>query len=629
LIEGSLKQERLGQLGAAMEQAQAALEEARASGNAEDIAGALVRIAMVHFRQGHYTEASALARQALELVPLPTSGRARAWLVLGMCAAETEALLDAEAYYHRALDLAREVGDVQIRFSALHNLAAGLYLPRGQFGLALSADLEALQVAREHDLRSHLPFPLITIAWAYWLSGQRACLQSALVELEQASSEYLCGQGYHAILAAELALEEGEPEKAAELLAHARSLAETCGDPSLSVDVRIALSRYQRLCGNAPGALDWADDAVACAARLGYSHRNGMALIERGRVRLEMADWTGAEADLKSAIQVLTPLHARFDLARAHLLLAASLDARQRPEAGSAWLEASGRILSGGFAFLVEAERAAALPLVARYASSADPALRSAAAALVDHLEHIPPPPLLIAVLGSFEVRRAGRPIPKAAWQRRADELFRLLLISPGRSLSREQVIEALWPDKAPEAANAVLHQATSCLRRALEPYLPDKFPSRYLPVEEGRIALRLPDGSRLDFEVFEELAQKGEWEAALAVYAGEPFPLDRYQGWASWKREGLIQRYMHVLLAAARARFASGKFEACLEACRQVLAEDPWQEQAALLAMQACVELDDRCGAVRIYRELERTLWEELEIAPQAELRALYESLR
>ena len=57
-------------------------------------------------------------------------------------------------------------------------------------------------------------------------------------------------------------------------------------------------------------------------------------------------------------------------------------------------------------------------------------------------------------------------------------------MISPGRALNREQIIELFWPEKPPGAANTPFHQATSALRRALEPDLPDKFPSRYLAVE-------------------------------------------------------------------------------------------------------------------------------------------------
>ena len=64
------------------------------------------------------------------------------------------------------------------------------------------------------------------------------------------------------------------------------------------------------------------------------------------------------------------------------------------------------------------------------------------------------------------------------------------------------------------------------------------------------------------------------------------------------------------------------------LEICRRILALEPWQEETVLLAMRASVALNDRAGALRLYRELERSLAEAFGIEPQAELRQFYRSL-
>jgi DNA-binding SARP family transcriptional activator len=44
---------------------------------------------------------------------------------------------------------------------------------------------------------------------------------------------------------------------------------------------------------------------------------------------------------------------------------------------------------------------------------------------------------------------------------------------------------------------------------------------------------------------------------------------------------------------------------------------------------MRACLALDDRSGALRLYRDLEQALRRDLDLVPQAELRKLCESLR
>lgn len=189
-------------------------------------------------------------------------------------------------------------------------------------------------------------------------------------------------------------------------------------------------------------------------------------------------------------------------------------------------------------------------------------------------------------------------------------------------------MIEALWPDKAPNAAQPLFHHATSALRRALEPDLPDKFPSRYLEVEGGRVALRLPSDSQVDFEAFEQHVRQHRWQDAVARYAGELFPDDRYADWAAASRERLAQRFVEAALALAREALAAGDPHAALAAAHRVLAIEPWHENAVLVGMRACQALSDRTAALRLYHNLERALRQDLGIAPQADLRTLYESL-
>jgi DNA-binding SARP family transcriptional activator len=287
------------------------------------------------------------------------------------------------------------------------------------------------------------------------------------------------------------------------------------------------------------------------------------------------------------------------------------------------------RIISGGYAFLLEQERSIAFPLLAYYLTDKDPAVSNVSAALLNHLSRVPPPPLNIVTLGKFEVSQRGQTIDKSAWnQRKAGELSRLLLISTGHSLTRDEVIEALWPGKSIAQAQPLFHRATSQLRRVLEPDLPDKFPSRYLEVDEGRVTLHLPPGSRLDFAEFEQQVCDEHWTAALTLYGGELFPDDRYTDWAAASRERLTQLYLRVLIVQAQLDFNTLDYTATLDRCRRALTIEPWHEAAALLAMRAYLAQNDRPNALRVYRTLERTLHDELGLAPMAELQTLFHSL-
>ncbi len=645
LIEESLALERSGDIGAALQWAREALEGARASGEAKDIVAALVCVAHVHFLMGHYDEARNLAEEALAHAAIESPAHADALRVLGDYAHEDGDLTAAEWFYQRAIDLSRQLGYSYGLHRCLHSLAACVYIPRGQFELALAADEESLRLARDLDMLEDIWLPMATMGWVYWVSGQRERAFAVVEEMYSVVQPGSLAEGYCCCLRGDLAQDGQDPQSALELYARARSIAEAIGDPGLNAELRVGLSRYQRTAGNGPAAYDWADDALSIATSAGCRDLQGWALIERGRAAWEIGKLASAEADLLAVIEILTSLQANFDLARVYFLLAALLHHRfdeafpeqsrrtqrkpQRAEAESAWIEAVSRIISGGYAFLLEQERALAFPLIVVYLNSADPHVASVSATLLSHLERVPPPPLHVLTLGRFEVRQRARTIADCAWRRRrAGELFRLLLVSPGRSLFRDQVIEALWPGKSPASTRTPFHQATSALRHALEPDLPDKFPSRYLEVKGGRVSLRLPPGSWVDCEAFEQYIQDEEWEAALALYRGELFPGDRYADWAAAQRERLTQCYVRALLALARERLEAGHPQEALEACRRALEIESWQENAVLIGMQACLALNDRATALRFYLALERTLREELGIAPQEDLQRLYRDL-
>ena len=74
-----------------------------------------------------------------------------------------------------------------------------------------------------------------------------------------------------------------------------------------------------------------------------------------------------------------------------------------------------------------------------------------------------------VQLLGRFEVRVDSRPVPEDAWpQKRAIDLVKLLALSRGHRMPRDQVLEKLWPRLGADAGAANLHKAASYARRAL-----------------------------------------------------------------------------------------------------------------------------------------------------------------
>lgn len=629
LLEESRAFERSGEIAAAIHRGQQARQLTQAQEDTDGEADALNVLAYAHIRLGHYHQAQEFCRQALTLAGAESHGKAEALLNLSICANETNDLNAAEAYNLQAVDLGRQIGDDRILVRGLHSLSCGIYMPRGQFALSLAADEEAIHIARFRGLPELAWGPLLTISWVYWLTGQRHLAEARLKELHQAVSPGSLGDGYWHFIHASLALEAGEYEIARDLFSKTVSIAESNGISENLFFARLGMSRLSRVINDAPAAFSWAGEALAIGERMGYHHLQGIALIERARAAWALGSLTAAEYDLQSAIQRLAPLRLDYDLALAELLLAALLRQQNQANAGAIWQQSARRLVQGGFACLAVRERALAFPLIAAGLTSTDEPAAKASAVLLEHLQRVLPAPLKIVTMGGWRVKVGGKVVDSQTLrQRRAGELLGVLLISPGYSLSVEQAIDALWPEKEPAAAQVLFHHATSTLRRALEPDLPDRFPSFYLEVKEGKVNLHLPPCSTVDFETFEAHYHREEWAAALECCGGEFLPEYRYADWSISRRQWLAQDIQRAELEMAKIWLAENQWAKALEACRKVLAIEPWQDQAVLLGMRACLGMGDRPGALRLYKTLEKALRNELGIEPQVELQELARTL-
>ncbi len=319
LIQLALKREQTGDISGALRLARQALNTARSNNLPLEYAQALTAIARYRFRLGQYETARELAQEAMEMTdPLQdtqASIHTESLLLLGMCALETNSLTECEQYYRSAANLAREIGHPLLFQRAMHNLGSGVYLFRGQFDLAIAADSQSLQICREKNFPNWAVFPLMTLAIAYQIIGQRMRARETLTELRALVQPGSAGEGYACYVAGMLALDEDDLQNADAELSRAFTLAEELGDPSLNLDTRLGISRMCRLRGEIAKALGWAEDALNFAQRVGYRIYQGRARVEYGRARWLTGDLVGAENNLLQAEAIFGDMDLRFDLA--------------------------------------------------------------------------------------------------------------------------------------------------------------------------------------------------------------------------------------------------------------------------------------------------------------------------
>lgn len=634
LLAESNEKDEGGDLQTAIAFAQQALAESEKANALFVIPKAQIQMARLLSRNGQYHEARDLALKTLQ-TETGSSLAADAWNILGVCASETNDPVKGEEHFHRSANLSRSIQYPTGLARALHNLATSIYLPQGKFDLALTV-MEESQQLRTKIGKPHWGLPFLQ-AYISVSTGNRKRAHQALDELLPHVQPATRVAGFYFYLWTRVALDEEELDKAEEYLHLLLRIASTTGSPDLNIWARLEYSQFYRLKGAPASARSWAEEGLGYARRVGYAFLVGEALIEVAQTNWESDDPQTAVQKLQEAEDILTPLASSYDLARIAFLRANWYHQQKRPEAETAWLEAARAITLGGYTFILERERDTAFPMMAAYLRSRSPAARAAAEGLLQSLTRVAPPLLKINGLGEFTVWQGRRQIPEQQWQRRkAGELFRFLLLQPSRAAGREMILDALWPDSAPQAGLDQLHQATSALRHVLEPDLPDKFPSRYLSVEGERVSLRLPEGSSIDFDEFERLlpgalqADKPEkLQKVLEMYHGDLFHLDQYSDWSAVRREHLFDLYQRGLLALGQAYLEIEQFFEAVNCSRMILQRDPWSEDAVKLGMQSFEGLRDAPHAIQLFQNLEKVLREELDLSPRADLRELADRIR
>jgi predicted ATPase/DNA-binding SARP family transcriptional activator len=237
-----------------------------------------------------------------------------------------------------------------------------------------------------------------------------------------------------------------------------------------------------------------------------------------------------------------------------------------------------------------------------------------------------------IELLGAFAVRVGTRLVEPAEWRlQKARSLVKLLALAGGHRLPRDRVVDLLWPDLDPSAANNNLYQTMHSIRRALR--LPP--PAQAIGIRQGIVWL-LPDGDlAVDVDAFEAgitAARRSDdltlYHDALALYRGDLLPEDLYEDWAAWHRERLKETYIATLLDVARRHEARGELRMAMDLLNRAVEADPLREDAHTGLMRLYASTGQRGRALRQFRELREALATELDAEPDEDNRKMHEAI-
>ena len=252
-------------------------------------------------------------------------------------------------------------------------------------------------------------------------------------------------------------------------------------------------------------------------------------------------------------------------------------------------------------------------------------------------------PFLEIKTFGGLELTRGGCLVGDEAWDRlQPKKLFLAMLARPGGKVSKDALIEDVWPEASPGKGENNFKVTLLRLRKSLEPAIHPDFGSSYLHLRNNLVFLN-PEFTRTDVDEFLAVVDQGNlqertrdargamehYEKALEIYQGDFLPGEVSLPIVDRRRDDLKRTLIETLRRLAKFFEEIGSMKKASGFYRRLLEADPLQEEACRAFMRLCLTLGNYNEARRAFETLKMNLRQELKSKPDPQTLALYNQIR
>jgi len=393
-----------------------------------------------------------------------------------------------------------------------------------------------------------------------------------------------------------------------------------------------------------------------------------------GLITLCLKDYARAERELNEALQYFLSISSHMSLAMTHFVSSLLKWEQGKREEASKHLQAGLRIAEeNGYDYFyylgppylvkvcllaIELKIEEGLNYVTRLLSGrlapraaedlkklldhADPWVRDKAWEISKTIHRSGVSRLRIETMGKFRVFREESLMDEKDWDRaQPKQLFKALVSHGGVRVPKDVLMDALWPEESPKAAENNFKTTLQRLRKSLEPSIRSEFGSSYVHLDDHLVTLD-QELCEVDVDQFLTSIKRGEerekvgdiksalssYTGAMEIYEGDFLPEEVYAPWANMKREELRQRYIDLLNRVCGLHEKQGALKKATECCRKVIAVDPLMEESYQKLMSLYFNRNMFNDALRVYEECKKVLKAELKTTPDTVTTSLYEKI-
>lgn len=207
-------------------------------------------------------------------------------------------------------------------------------------------------------------------------------------------------------------------------------------------------------------------------------------------------------------------------------------------------------------------------------------------------------------------------------------ELFTYFVLHQDRYLSRETLLDVLWPDLEQRRGFQLLYTTVYLLRRAISEHLP----FAELEAEDKGYRMKLR-GVRLDAAIWEQ-GLNGRMDARSGTISEHLALIDRYRGdllaesgylWAEGERQRLRNLWFRHAMALADRMVRENLLSEALKLMVRITEWFPYAEDAHFLMMKVFRRTGDHDAVKQRYELLKQLCLDEYDAPPRDEITAWY----